>query len=115
DDAYRKLKEQTKAEEVKVRRDGKVCTVDVSEIVVGDIVILQSGDKIPADGVLVQGELRVDNSALNGEAEECKKFAAYDDFKIPDEITGDTFVDKHSLFKGATVYNGERLMKVQKV
>ena len=115
DDAYRKLKEQTKAEEVKVRRDGKVCTVDVSEIVVGDIVILQSGDKIPADGVLVQGELRVDNSALNGETEECKKFAAYDDFKIPDEITGDTFVDKHSLFKGATVYNGEGLMKVQKV
>ena len=37
------------------------------------MVILQSGDKIPADGYLYQGELRVDNSALNGEAEECKK------------------------------------------
>ena len=115
DDAYRKLKEKTKAESIKVYRDGIVCVVDVSEIVVGDVVILQSGDKIPADGVLVQGELRVDNSALNGEAEECKKFAAEDDFKIPDEITGDTFVDKHSLFKGATVYNGEGLMVVQKV
>ena len=115
DDAYRKLKEKTKAESIKVYRDGIVCVVDVSEIVVGDIVILQSGDKIPADGVLVHGELRVDNSALNGEAEECKKFAAEDDFKIPDEITGDTFVDKHSLFKGATVYNGEGLMVVQKV
>ena len=115
DDAYRKLKEKTKAESIKVYRDGIVCVVDVSEIVVGDIVILQSGDKIPADGVLIQGELRVDNSALNGEAEECKKFAAENDFKIPDEITGDTFVDKHSLFKGATVYNGEGLMVVQKV
>ena len=115
DDAYRKLKEKTKAESIKVYRDGIVCVVDVSEIVVGDIVILQSGDKIPADGVLVQGELRVDNSALNGEAEECKKFAASEDFQIPDEITGDTFVDKHSLFKGATVYNGEGLMVVQKV
>lgn len=115
DDEYRKLKNQTKAEAVKVYRDGIVCVVDIADVVVGDIVILQSGDKIPADGVLVQGELRVDNSALNGEAEECKKFAASDDFKIPDEITGDTFVDKHSLFKGATVYNGEGLMKVQKV
>ena len=115
DDAYRKLKEQTKAEAVKVHRDGSVCTVDVADIVVGDIVILQSGDKIPADGVLVQGELTVDNSALNGEAEECKKTAATDGFNIPEEITGDTFVDKHSLFKGATVYNGEGLMEVQRV
>ena len=115
DDAYRKLKEQTKAEAVKVHRDGSVCTVDVADIVVGDIVILQSGDKIPADGVLVQGELTVDNSALNGEAEECKKTAATDGFNIPEEITGDTFVDKHSLFKGATVYNGDGLMEVQRV
>lgn len=115
DDAYRKLKNKTKAEQVKVRRDGNVEVIDISDIVVGDMVIIQSGDKIPADGVLVQGELRVDNSALNGEAEECKKFAANDDFQIPDEITGDTFVDKHSLFRGATVYSGEGIMEVQKV
>ena len=115
DDAYRKLKNKTKSEQVKVRRDGNVEVIDISDIVVGDMVIIQSGDKIPADGVLVQGELRVDNSALNGEAEECKKFAADDDFQIPDEITGDTFVDKHSLFRGATVYSGEGIMEVQKV
>lgn len=115
DDEYRKLKNQTKAEPVKVKRNGVVTVIDIEDIVVGDIVILQSGDKIPADGVLVDGELRVDNSALNGEAEECKKFAAYDDFKIPDEITGDTFVDEHSLFRGATIYNGEGLLEVQKV
>lgn len=115
DDEYRKLKNQTKAEPVKVKRNGVVTVIDIEDIVVGDIVILQSGDKIPADGVLVDGELRVDNSALNGEAEECKKFAASDDFKIPDEITGDTFVDEHSLFRGATIYNGEGLLEVQKV
>ena len=49
------------------------------------------------------------------EAEECKKFACPEGFKVPDEITGDTFVDKHSLFKGAIVFNGEGLMEVQKV
>lgn len=115
DKAYRKLKNSTKKDTVKVYRDGVVAVVEVDDIVVGDIVILQSGDKIPADGVLVTGDLRVNNSALNGEAEECKKFAAPDGFKIPEEITGDTFTDKHSLFKGAIVYNGEGLMEIQKV
>lgn len=115
DSAYRKLKDSTKKDTVKVKRNGKVEVVEVDDIVVGDIVILQAGDKIPADGVLIDGDLRVDNSALNGEAEECKKFAAPDDFKIPEEITGDTFVDKHSLFKGAIVFNGEGHMVIQKV
>ena len=115
DDEYRKLKNSTKAEAVKTYRNGTVTVVDIEDLVVGDIVILNAGDKIPADGVLVQGDLRVDNSALNGEAEECKKFAADGDFHIPDKITGDTFVDKHSLFRGATVYNGEGLLRIEKV
>lgn len=112
DDEYRRLKNSTKAEQVKVYRNGVVTVIDIGDVVHDDIVILQAGDKIPADGVLVEGELRVDNSALNGEAEECKKFAAPDDFTIPEDITGETFVDKHSLFRGATVYNGEGLLKV---
>lgn len=115
DNAYRKLKNSIKKDVVKVYRNGIVTVVEVDDIVVGDIVILQSGDKIPADGILVSGDLRVNNSALNGESEECKKFPAPEGFVIPEEITGDTFTDKHSLFKGAIVYNGEGLMEVQKV
>lgn len=84
------------------------------------MVILQSGDKIPADGYLYKGDLRVDNSALNGEAEECKKFEvedalSFEEVAITAEITGDTFVDKHSLFRGAVIFNGEGIMKVTKV
>ena len=115
DKAYRKLKNSIKKDTVKVYRDGVVTVIEVDDIVVGDVVILQSGDKIPADGVLFEGDLRVNNSSLNGETEECKKFAAPEGFTIPDEITGDTFTDKHSLFKGAIVYNGEGLMRIQKV
>lgn len=115
DDEYRKLKNSTKAEQVKVYRNGVVTVIDIEDVVVGDIVLLQSGDKIPADGILVEGDLRVDNSALNGEPEECKKFAVTDEFHIPDQITGDTFVDKHSLFRGATVYNGEGKCCIEKV
>ena len=115
DNAYRKLKESQKKDTAKVIRNSEIVVVDVDDIVVGDIIVLQSGDKILADGVLVDGKLSVDNSVLNGEAEECKKTAADDDFEIPENITGDTFVDAHSLFRGATVLDGEGYMRVQKV
>ena len=115
DAAYRKLKNSTKKDTCKVYRNGVVTVIDIDDVVVGDIVLLQSGDKIPADGILIEGDLRVNNSALNGETEECKKFAATKDFEMPEEITGDTFVDKHSLFRGAVIYNGEGLMEVKRV
>ena len=116
DSEYRKLKESTKKEECKVYRNGVIKVIEIDDVVTGDLVILQSGDKIPADGILISGDLRVDNSALNGEAEECKKFAIPEGFVYEDKpITGDTFVDKHSLFRGAVVYNGEGVMEVKKV
>ena len=70
------MKKSTKKDQCKVHRNGVIAVIDVDDVVVGDQVLLQSGDKIPADGVLLSGSLRVDNSALNGEAEECKKEAA---------------------------------------
>ncbi len=115
DTKYRELKASTKKDTCKAFRDGAVTVIDVDDVVVGDKVLLQSGDKIPADGVLINGDLRVDNSALNGEAEECKKFAANEDFQLADDITGDTFVDKHSLFRGAVVFDGEGVLDVRKV
>lgn len=116
DSEYRKLKDSTKKDVCKVHRNGKVVEVEVDEVVVGDMVILQSGDKIPADGILVDGDLRVDNSALNGESEECKKFAINDDYVYEDKpVTGDTFVNKHSLFRGTVIFNGEGIMEVKKV
>lgn len=115
DKEYRKLKSQTKAEKCTVYRNNQIVVIDTENVVVGDLIIIQSGDKIPADGVLIQGDLRVDNSSLNGEAEECKKTSASSDFEMAEKITGDTFVDKHSLFKGTTVFNGEGVMEVRRV
>ena len=115
DTKYRELKDNTKKDQCKVHRNGLVTVIDVDDVVVGDKILLQSGDKIPADGVLVSGSLRVDNSALNGEAEECKKHAADEGFQLADEITGDTFVDAHSLFRGAVVFDGEGILDVRKV
>ena len=115
DTKYRELKNSTKKDQCKVHRNGVVTVIDVDDVVVGDKVLLQSGDKIPADGILVSGSLRVDNSALNGEAEECKKFAADESLEFAENITGDTFVDKHSLFRGAVVFDGEGILDVRKV
>ncbi len=115
DTKYRQLKDSTKKDTCKVYRNGMVTVIEVDDVVVGDNVLLQSGDKIPADGILVEGDIRVDNSALNGEAEECKKNAAQGDVELPDEITGDTFVDQYSLFRGAVVFDGEGILDVRKV
>lgn len=115
DTKYRELKDSTKKDECKVYRNGVITVIDVDDVVVGDKILLQSGNKIPADGILISGSLRVDNSALNGEAEECKKTEAAEDFELPDDITGDTFVDKHSLFRGAVVFDGEGVLDVRKV
>lgn len=115
DTKYRALKDRTKKDTCKVHRGGVVTVIEVDEVVVGDKVLLQSGDKIPADGILISGSLRVDNSALNGEAEECKKTEADESVELPDDITGDTFVDAHSLFRGAVVFDGEGVLDVRKV
>ncbi len=115
DTKYRELKDNTEKDKCKVYRDGLATVSEVDDVVVGDKVLLQSGDKIPADGILVDGSLRVDNSALNGEAEECKKTAADESVQLADDITGDTFVDAHSLFRGAVVFDGEGILDVRKV
>lgn len=115
DTKYRELKDSTKKDQCKVHRNGLVTVIDVDDVVVGDKVLLQSGDKIPADGILVSGSLKVNLSALNGEAEECKKTAGAEDTELAENIIGDTFVDAHSLFRGAIVFDGEGILDVRRV
>lgn len=119
DNEYRKLKNNASKDVCRVYRDGgNALEVIIDEIVVGDLVILQSGDKIPADGILIDGDIKIDNSALNGEAEECRKLPVvnYKASKAEEEvaITGDVFVNKSSLFRGAVVVSGAGVMLVQK-
>lgn len=115
DTKYRELKDSTEKDKCKVYRNSLIDVIDIDNVVTGDKVLLQSGDKIPADGILVSGSLTVDNSSLNGESEECKKTEAKGDISLPEDITGDTFVDEHSLFRGAVVFDGEGVLDVKKV
>ena len=106
------LKAEEEAKEMaKVIRDGKLVEIHVSEVVVGDIVYLQAGDKIPADGEIVDGEAKVDQAALNGETEEatkkpCEKGTKYD---IKD------LLNKHYAYRGTVVCGGEAYMEVKVV
>jgi calcium-translocating P-type ATPase, PMCA-type len=115
DSKYRELKGNSEKDKCKVYRNGMITVIDVDDVVVGDKVLLQSGDKVPADGLLVSGNLKVNNATLNGEAEECLKTEADENFQFPEEITGDTFVDKHSIFRGAVIFDGEGVIEVRKV
>lgn len=115
DTKYRQLKNSTKKDQCKAYRNGVITVIDIDDVVVGDKILLQAGDKIPADGVLVHGAIKVDNSALNGEAEECPKVAAEETFQLADELTGDSFVDRHSLFRGAVLFDGEGVLDVRRV
>ena len=71
--AFNKLTEETSKISVRVRRNGEVITIPIDEVVVNDIVIVSEGDKIPADGILISGNISVDESMMNGEAKEAYK------------------------------------------
>lgn len=60
-------------ERVKVYREGKLIEIGINDVVVRDVIFLQAGDKIPADGILLDGKIKVDQAALNGESDEAKK------------------------------------------
>ena len=100
--AFNRLQEESSKTKAKVKRNGVIVEIPISEIVVGDIVILSSGDKVPADGYLIKGNLSLDESALNGEAKEAKKESCY---------TG-AIQDKNKVYRGSVVYSGEALAKI---
>ena len=52
----------------KVKRNGKIKEVLIDEIVKDDIIVLESGDKVPADGIIIKGEVSVNESSINGES-----------------------------------------------
>ncbi len=71
--AFEKLCEENSILKVKVLRNSKKNIINFDELVCGDIVYLQSGDKVPADGKIIDGEIYVDESSLTGESyEKCK-------------------------------------------
>lgn len=82
-----------------VIRGGKRKIIDAQDLVPGDIVVLISGDKVPADGELIEGEIFVSEAILTGEEEGVLK-----------KRDGD-----RNLYMGTTVLSGKGIMKVTKI
>lgn len=117
----KELKDRTSIHYCNVIRDGKVEHINSNDLVVGDLVIIQSGEAIHADGYLVEGNVKVDNSVLNGESDPCKKTPWKNEDSSPIIIGGkrhansNDYVDSYSLFSGTTVTDGEGKMVVTNV
>ena len=104
--AFEKLQEEASQLKCRVIRNGKKIEIPVSDVVVNDIVVLETGDKIPADGIIVKGKLSVDESSLNGETKEAIKETALNIAKP---------LKKNIVYRGTVVYNDTALMQVTKV
>lgn len=98
--AFNKLTEETSKINVRVKRAGNIQSIPLSEVVVNDLVVLSTGDRVPADGIIVSGKISLDEAMINGEAKEVYKEAG---------------TDKTSLFMGTVVYSGNALMLVRSV
>ncbi|WP_082631213.1 heavy metal translocating P-type ATPase [Gracilibacillus massiliensis] len=71
--------------------------VNVTELKIGDHIIIKAGERIPADGVIIKGETSIDESALSGEAIPVTKKIEDDVFAGTVNINGTLFVEIHTL------------------
>lgn len=108
---FNTLQEEASKTNAKVYRDGKLKEVLVDDIVKGDQILLQSGDKIPVDGIILEGELKVNQAVLNGESENAKKLPLGDQ-KEPD--SSDLFTEL-KVFRGTVVTSGEGVMEATQI
>lgn len=89
---------------VKVLRDGKIQEIDSKDIVMGDIILLEEGDKVSADGILLECQgLGMNESSLTGESEVVYK-------KIQED--NENHFKWNMCYAGTDVANGSALMKV---
>lgn len=110
ENAFQKLQEEASRIMCKVYRNGVISEVAINDIVVGDAILLQSGDKIPADGIIIDGDIKVDQSVLNGESREAKKTTIPDGWTDTDDNIN--FDNEHKVFRGAVVCSGNAVMQV---
>ena len=113
-DAARKFDVLTQLGEeqpVKVIRDGRVQEIARRDVVVGDIVMVETGDEIPADGQLLEAiDLQVDESSLTGEAMTTKEVRGE---RL--EVSGEEAYPKDLLLRSSMVMSGSGLYVVTAV
>lgn len=108
------LRAKTAVRYCDVVRDGSVQTINKDDLVVGDLVLLRTGQEIFADGFIVEGEISVNNAAINGETKECRKIPSAN-YKHVKTTSTTAYTDQCSLFAGTVIMSGEGKMIVTDV
>ena len=103
---FQKLLEEASLIKVKVFRNNTLSEISINDLVVGDEILLQPGDNIPTDGVLIAGHLNVNEAALTGESEPVKKQAP---------ISENAVEDNQHLYRAALIEDGEGVMRATAV
>ncbi len=106
--AFQKMKEEAEQSYCRVRRNGEVINLPITELVVGDVIHLGAGEKIPADCLLLEGNLTVDQSALNGESREAVKLASAKDSEPTLDAVG-------AILRGCVICSGSCIARVVNV
>ncbi len=102
--SFEKLREGELNDKSHVLRDGRLIDIPTADVVVGDIIYLYAGEKIAADGEVIEGEITVDQSALNGESAECTK--------SPKKDSSFDLNSKSKVFRGTMITSGNAIMRV---
>ena len=104
---FNKLQDEASKTLVKVYRDGKLKEILIDDIVKGDQILVQAGDKIPVDGILLDGTLKVNQAAVNGESDDVIKLPL-DGRPEPD--ANDLFTELR-VFRGTVAVSGEAVIE----
>ena len=100
------LQEEYSKTFAKVMRNGKLVNILTSEIVKGDTILVQAGDKVPVDGLLFEGKIKVSQAALNGESRDETKSAT----TTMEEAESTDYASACKIFMGSVVTSGEGYM-----
>ncbi len=111
EESFQKLQEDASKIVCKVFRNGLIQEILIDDIVVGDYVLLQTGDKIPADGKLFSGELKINQAALTGETKDIKKISIPVGFNEKEQNTD--LSNPYDVYRGTLVASGEAVMLVE--
>lgn len=106
---FRRLNQVNDDIPVKVMRGGAMCEVPRRDVVVGDLVCIENGETVPADGELVEAvSLRINESTLTGELE-------VDKTVVPEHFDADATYPSNAVMRGTTVVDGYGMMVVTTV
>lgn len=107
--AFSKMEMENSIATSHVVRDGELLDIPAKDLVVGDIVYIHRGERVEADGIIIEGAVDVDQSALNGENREVHK--------SPCRRSSNTWelTDTDKVYRGSILTSGDAVMRVGRV